>query len=278
MSFLLTHKVGLPPNHKVPKTHYNFPLYPVMVVVGVKDDGCVWWSWRWAKQCEEACPHIEDGRSGKVQPLQKRRLPNIRAHPPEAIQIQKIAFLRIVQNFLCTLGGKKGVYVRVKAKLTLFSFMLTFPFQHTFLSLFSWIIPWGTKVWETPVTFVAQSAFRFFYIGQSCTKCILIGVIFPPCVRYWFGILKLWKRYWFDILKLRYGFDILKLWKWQRFSFSKFSHQFIASILECIKSPSLSILKCFQCDHNAFRCDSSDNCYWVIQWVSDFVKIYMLKT
>ena len=152
-------------------------------------------------------------------------------------------------------GRKKvvtRVYVRVKAKLTLFSFMLTFPFQHTFLSLFSWIIPWGTKVWETPVTFVAQSAFRFFYIGQSCTKCILIGVIFPPCVRYWFGILKLWKRYWFDILKLRYGFDILKLWKWQRFSFSKFSHLFIASILECIKNPSLSI-KSFQCDHNAVK-------------------------
>ena len=29
---MLTHKVGLPPNHKVPKTHYNFPLYPVMLV------------------------------------------------------------------------------------------------------------------------------------------------------------------------------------------------------------------------------------------------------
>ena len=75
---MLTHKVGLPPNHKVPKTHYNFPLYPVMLVVGVSkmmvvsDEVDVE-----QNNVRKLCPHIEDGRSGKVQPLQKRRLPNI---------------------------------------------------------------------------------------------------------------------------------------------------------------------------------------------------------
>ena len=139
---MLTHKVGLPPNHKVPKTHYNFPLYPVMLVVGVSKMMVV--SDEVDVEQNNVRKLVPISRMEEVEKCNLCRREDFQifelTHPRRS-KSKKLHFYALFRIFYVRLGEKKKVvtrvYVRVKAKLTLFSFMLTFPFQHTFLSLFS---------------------------------------------------------------------------------------------------------------------------------------------